>query len=108
MQRSIWLIYLIQLAPEQQLQALRDLVSGKDNQTNRSYSEMVATAKLEFWLLLSKAMENGRVVGVPENYQLPSETDNFANQIKPLDFEQRVNFMKSAVGAIGASSQSQN
>jgi hypothetical protein len=35
---------------------------------------------------------------------LPSETHDFVNTIKQLDFEQRINFMRSGVIAMGAKS----
>ncbi|MDZ8240163.1 MAG: orange carotenoid protein N-terminal domain-containing protein [Nostoc sp. ChiQUE01a] len=87
----------IQALPQQeQLQAQRDLLTGA-NDIGRGYKELIPNSRLVVWLLLSKGIENGTIIGVPEDYQLPSETDEFTAQIKQLDFEQRISFLLSAV-----------
>ncbi|MBE9019865.1 Orange carotenoid protein, partial [Chroococcidiopsidales cyanobacterium LEGE 13417] len=40
--------------------------------------------------------------GVPSDYEPPAETNEFVEQIKQLEFEQRLNFMRSAVVEMGA------
>lgn len=87
---------------DQQLQAQRDIISCSNNQIGQTYSALNSSSKLELWLMLAQGMENGSIIGVPSNYKLPSETDSFVEQIKGLDFEQRINFTKSAVMAMGA------
>lgn len=47
-------------------------------------------------------MEDGRIIGVPADYKLPSETDQFVTQIKQLDFEQRVSFARAAAAQMGS------
>ncbi|MDZ8109652.1 MAG: orange carotenoid protein N-terminal domain-containing protein [Nostoc sp. DedQUE12a] len=84
------------LSKEEQLQAQRDLLTGA-NDIGRSYKELIPNSRLVVWLLLSKGIENGTIIGVPSDYQLPSETDEFTAQIKQLDFEQRISFLLSAV-----------
>jgi hypothetical protein len=49
-------------------------------------------------------MEKGTVIQVPSNYQLPAETQQFVNKIKQVDFEERLNFMRSAVIEMGVKS----
>lgn len=90
------------LPREQQLQAQRDIAGCKPTPIGRAYSALASSAKLDLWLLLAQGMENGTIIGMPENYQLPSETKDFVNQIKQLDFEQRINFTRSAVDLMGA------
>lgn len=85
------------LSPEQQLQAQRDLLKGANNDIYRAYNALSPNAKVEVWLLLAQGMEDGTIIQVPSNYQLPAETDEFTAQIKQLGFEQRINFMLSAV-----------
>ncbi|WP_445633863.1 OCP N-terminal domain-containing protein [Nostoc sp. DSM 114161] len=84
------------LSKEEQLQAQRDLITGA-NDIGRGYKELIPNSRLVVWLLLSKGIENGTIIGVPSDYQLPSETDEFVAQIKQLDFEQRISFLLSAV-----------
>ncbi|HEY9892505.1 MAG TPA: orange carotenoid protein N-terminal domain-containing protein [Candidatus Sericytochromatia bacterium] len=92
------------LSPQEQLQAQRDIASGADTDISRSYSSLSSSAKLDIWLRLAQAMEKGTVIQVPDDYELPSETHDFVNTIKQLDFEQRINFMRSGVIAMGAKS----
>ncbi len=95
----------IQAMPkEQQLQAQRDIISGASSDISSAYTALSSSAKLDVWLRLAQGMESGSVIQVPDNYELPSNTNDFSNSIKELDFEQRVNFMRSAVVEMGAKS----
>ncbi|MEH2371792.1 orange carotenoid protein N-terminal domain-containing protein [Nostoc sp.] len=87
---------LLQLSKEEQLQAQRDIINGG----NQTYNSLSPNAKLEVWLLLAQGMDNGTVIQVPSDYELPAGTDEFVASIKNLEFEQRVNFMLSAVQAM--------
>lgn len=89
---------------EQQLQAQRDIASGADSDASRGYSALSSSGKLDVWLRLAQGMEDGRVIQVPSDYQLPEQTNEFVEQIKQLDFEQRINFMRSLVIEMGAKS----
>ncbi|MBW4677401.1 MAG: Orange carotenoid protein [Desmonostoc geniculatum HA4340-LM1] len=87
----------IKVLPQQeQLQAQRDLLTGA-NEIGQAYKNLNPRAKLDAWLLLAQGIENGTIIPVPSDYQLPSETNEFTAQIKDLDFEQRINFLLSAV-----------
>ncbi|MBN3869922.1 MULTISPECIES: orange carotenoid protein N-terminal domain-containing protein [unclassified Nostoc] len=86
-----------ELSKEDQLQAQRDIING----ANQTYNSLSPNAKLDVWLLLAQGMDNGSVIQVPSDYQLPGETDEFVALIKKLEFEQRVNFMLSVVQAFG-------
>jgi len=85
------------LSPQEQLQAQRDLLQGAGTEIGRVYSALSPNARLEVWLLLSQGMENGTIIQVPSDYELPSETDEFLEMIKKLDLEQRINFMLSVM-----------
>lgn len=89
------------LSSQEQLQAQRDLLKGGASGLNNSYNALSRNAKLEVWLLLAQGMENGTIIQVPSDYQLPAETNQFTEQIKQLDLEQRINFMLSTVDRSG-------
>ncbi|MBD1809280.1 Orange carotenoid protein [Microcoleus sp. FACHB-SPT15] len=93
------------LSPEEQLQAQRDIASCADTPISHTYSSLSSSGKLDVWLRLAQGMEKGTVIQVPSDYQLPTETQEFTNSVKQLDFEQRINFMRSAVIAMGANPQ---
>lgn len=92
------------MSKEEQLQAQRDIASGADSDISRTYTALSSSGKLDVWLRLAQGMEEGTIIQVPSDYQLPSETQEFANQIKQLDFEQRINFMRSLVIEMGSKS----
>jgi hypothetical protein len=85
------------LSHEEQLQAQRDLLQGADNEISKAYNAISPNGRLYVWLLLSKGIEDGSIIPVPSDYQLPSETDEFVAEIKKLEFEQRVSFLLNVV-----------
>jgi hypothetical protein len=90
------------LSQQEQLQAQRDIAAGADTQVTKLYKALSTSGRLEVWLLLAQGMEEGSVIQVPDDYELPAETNEFVETITDLDFEQRVNFMRSAVMEMGA------
>lgn len=92
------------MSKEEQLQAQRDIAGGADSNISHTYKALSSSGKLDVWLRLAQGMDEGVIIQVPSDYQPPSETEEFVNQIKQLDFEQRLNFMRSAVIEMGAKS----
>lgn len=92
---------IVAMPKEEQLQAQRDIVAGADTDVSRSYKSLSSSAKLDVWLRLARAMEDGTVIQVPSDYELPSETKDFVNSITSLEFEQRIDFTRSAVFEMG-------
>lgn len=90
------------MSKEDQLQAQRDIVSGNSSDVSKEYGALSSPGALEFWLLLAQGMEEGSIINVPEDYELPEETNSFVESIKKLDFEERVNFTRNAVVEMGA------
>ena len=90
------------MSKEEQLQAQRDIASGASSDISRTYSALSSSGKLDIWLRLAQGMEEGVIIQVPSDYQPPSETNEFIEQVKQLDFEQRINFMRSLVIEMGA------
>lgn len=91
-----------ELPKEQQLQAQQDILSGASSEWGREYTSLSSSARIEVWLLLGRGMEDGSIIQVPSSYQLPGEADKFTQAISKLSFEQRINFMRSAVMEMGA------
>jgi hypothetical protein len=93
------------LPHDQQLQAQRDIAGRVDNEISRSYGALSPSAKMDVWLRLAQGMEDGRIIGMPADYKLPSETDQFVAQVKQLDFENRVSFARAAAAQMGSHPQ---
>lgn len=92
---------VVVLSKDEQLQVQRDIANRADTAISREYGAASPPAKLEFWLLLAQGMESGDIINVPDDYKLPEQTQEFANQIKELDFEERINFVRNAVVKMG-------
>ena len=95
---------IIILPQEEQLQAQRDIAAGADTNISRTYKALSSSGKLDVWLRLAQGMDDGRIIQVPSDYEPPSETKEFVDSITSLDFEQRINFMRSVVIEMGAKS----
>lgn len=93
------------LPQEQQLQAQRDIVCGNSSSFTQAYDALASSARIEVWLLLAQGMEQGKVIQIPSDYNLPESTQDFTNRIKQLDFEERINFTRSAVVDMGTIKQ---
>ncbi|MEH2079440.1 MAG: orange carotenoid protein N-terminal domain-containing protein [Nostoc sp.] len=91
----------VDLSKEEQLQAQRDIINGAANEISQAYNALSANSRLDVWLLLAQGMDNGTIIQVPSDYQLPGETDEFVASIKKLEFEQRINFLLTVVQAFG-------
>ncbi|MFE1748167.1 orange carotenoid protein N-terminal domain-containing protein [Coleofasciculus sp. H7-2] len=93
---------ILALPKEEQLQAQRDIVSGANSDISRAYKAVSSSSKLDVWLRLAQGMDKGEIIQVPSDYKLPAQTDEFTAKIKQLDFEERINFMRSAAIEMGA------
>jgi len=90
------------LSKDEQLQVQRDVVNSAGTQICKEYGALSTSGMLEFWLLLARGMEEGAIVNVPKDYELPEETSEFVEMIKNLDFEERVNFTRNAIAEMGS------
>jgi hypothetical protein len=91
-----------ELSHEEQLQLQRDLITGADTQMTRQYGSLSDTTKLLFWYLLSQGMDNGTIIPVPEDYQLPAPGQQVLEQIKQMAFEEQITLFRSYVSPMGA------
>lgn len=90
------------MSKEDQLQAQRDIVNGASTDISKEYGALSSPGALEFWLLLAQGMEEGSIINVPDDYELPENTNDFVESVKQLDFEEKVNFTRNAVVEMGA------
>jgi hypothetical protein len=95
-----------ELSHEEQLQVQRDLINKVDNEFSRMYGSLGDTTKLLFWYRLSQGMENGTIIPVPDDYQLPSESQPLFSKIQGLAFEQQITVFRDYVSPMGAEAKS--
>lgn len=90
------------LPHQEQLQVQRDIVSKANTQISREYGSLSPETKLAFWYFLAQGMENGTIIPVPPDYQLPQAGQELLAQIEGLDFQQQIDFLRGAVLVMGA------
>ncbi|MEL6901924.1 MAG: orange carotenoid protein N-terminal domain-containing protein [Cyanobacteria bacterium J06606_4] len=88
---------LAEKSEDEQLQFMRETLSGENNDFSDAYSELSNTTKIALWYRLGQGMANGSVVNVPDDYKLSDEAQTLVDQVNAIDFEQRYIFMRNAV-----------
>ncbi|MEH2139882.1 orange carotenoid protein N-terminal domain-containing protein [Nostoc sp.] len=91
-----------ELSHEEQLQVQRDLINKVDSEISREYGSLGDTTKLLFWYRLSQGMDDGTIIPVPSDYQLPSESKVLLGKIQGLAFEQQITLFRDYVSPMGA------
>ncbi len=89
------------MAPQEQLQFMRDLVAQKNTALTRSYGVLSNNTKLAFWYQLAEAMRTGEVVPVPSFYKLSQGAMAVFGQISRLEFNQQITVLRQAVVDMG-------
>ncbi|MDZ8089222.1 MAG: orange carotenoid protein N-terminal domain-containing protein [Nostoc sp. DedQUE12b] len=95
-----------ELSHEQQLQVQRDLINKADSEISREYGSLGDTTKLLFWYRLSQGMDNGTIIPVPGDYELPSEAKALFGKIQGLEYEQQITLFRDYVSPMGAEAKS--
>ncbi|MEH2439606.1 orange carotenoid protein N-terminal domain-containing protein [Nostoc sp.] len=91
-----------ELSHEEQLQIQRDLINKVDTKISREYGSLGDTTKLLFWYRLSQGMDDGTIIPVPADYELPSESKALLGRIQGLGFEQQITLFRDYVSPMGA------
>ncbi len=90
------------LPKEQQLQAQRDIAARANTPISKAYGSLNPNSKLQVWLSLAQGMEDGSIIGMPENYEVPTNTHGLIDRIQSLELDQRISFLMGSVRAMGA------
>ncbi|MGE5659303.1 MAG: orange carotenoid protein N-terminal domain-containing protein [Actinomycetota bacterium] len=91
-----------QLPQQEQLQVMRDIASKANTLISREYGSMSPETKLAFWYFLAQGMDNGTIVPMPPDYQLPQPAKDILSRLVMMDFQQQIDFLRGAVLEMGA------
>jgi len=85
-----------------QLQAMRDIAGRKNTQISREYGSLSANTKLAFWYRLAQGMDDGSIIGMPDDYKMAEEGDRLLAALETMEFEQQITFLRDAAMGMGA------
>lgn len=90
------------LPHEEQLQVMRDIASKANTEISRIYGSLSPETKLAFWYFLAVGMDEGTIIPVPSDYQLPEAGQALLGKIQGMDFQQQIDFLRGTVLEMGA------
>ena len=90
-----------EMAHQEQLQFMRDLVEKRNNPATRSYGVLSANTKLAFWYRLAQWMEDGTVIPMPSAYQMSEQGAQIITKLEQLDFNQQITALRRIVVDMG-------
>lgn len=82
---------------DEQLQFMRDVLSGNSNDATNEYQSLNNTTKVALWYRLGEGMAGDNVVPVPADYDLSDEAKALVEKVNDIDFDQRYIFMRDAI-----------
>ncbi|MDB9525709.1 orange carotenoid protein N-terminal domain-containing protein [Oscillatoria sp. CS-180] len=92
-----------QQSKEEQLESMRAIArSDADNQISREYGSLSANTKLAFWYALAIGMDEGSIIGMPEDYSASDGSKNLLSTIEQMDLEEQITLLRNAVEPMGA------
>jgi len=90
------------LPHEEQLQVMRDIASKANTEISRMYGSMSPETKLAFWYFLALGMDEGTIIPVPSDYELPEAGKALLGKVQAMDFQQQIDFLRGTVLEMGA------
>ncbi|MGC1308224.1 MAG: orange carotenoid protein N-terminal domain-containing protein [Phormidesmis sp.] len=82
---------------DEQLQFMRDVLSGESNNLTSSYSKLSETTKIALWYRLGQGMAEGSVIQVPSDYSLSDKAKELVEEINNISFEDSYVFVRNAI-----------
>ncbi|MBW4630744.1 MAG: Orange carotenoid protein [Iphinoe sp. HA4291-MV1] len=86
-----------QKSHEEQLQVMRDLLTGADTDVTQEYNSLTNNTKLALWYQLAQGMENSEIIQVPSSYQLSPDAKKLLSLVEPIGFEQQYVFLRDSL-----------
>jgi hypothetical protein len=88
---------------EEQLETMRAIARRDSNhRLSREYGSLSANTKLAFWYALALGMDEGVIIGMPQDYELSQNGRNLLAALETMDFESQITVLRDAVNPMGA------
>ncbi len=82
---------------EDQLQFMRDVLSGESNNLTKAYNDLSDTTKIALWYRLGQGIAEGSVIQVPSDYDSSDQAKQLVDAINAISFEQTYIFVRDAI-----------
>lgn len=85
------------MSAQEQLLAMRDLLlAGGSSPLTLEYASLDTNSRLAVWYQLAQGLGDA-IVSIPRDHSISSETAEFLDLLKSMDFEHLVSFLSSVV-----------
>jgi hypothetical protein len=93
-----------QQSQHEQLETMRAIARrDSDNVISREYGSLGSDTKLAFWYALALGMDEGSIIGMPEDYELKDgQGRDLLAAAETMDFESQITLLRNAVEPMGA------
>ncbi|MBD3881328.1 orange carotenoid protein [Phormidium tenue FACHB-886] len=91
-----------QLSDEEQLNIMRQIVSGEENEYSHAYGSLTADNQLLVWFAWAQGMGE-TIVDMPGDYNPAEAIGNVLGQIKKLDFQEQISVLREIASKMGYS-----
>lgn len=92
-----------QQSKEQQLETMRAIARGDaDHVISREYGSLGSDTKLAFWYALALGMDEGSIIGMPDDYEMSDQASQLKAAAETMDFESQITLLRNAVEPMGA------
>lgn len=92
-----------QQSQSDQLETMRAIArQDTDNVISREYGSMSSDTKLAFWYALALGMDQGSIIGMPDDYNFSGQGSELLAAVETLDFESQITLLRNAVEPMGA------
>lgn len=88
---------------DEQLETMRSLVRrDADHVVCREYGSLGSDTKLAFWYALALGMDEGSIIGMPDDYNFSGQGQELLAATETMDFESQITLLRNAVEPMGA------
>lgn len=92
-----------QQSKEEQLETMRAIARrDADHVISREYGSLGADTKLAFWYALALGMDEGSIIGMPDDYEMGEQASELKAAAETMDFESQITLLRNAVEPMGA------
>lgn len=92
-----------QQSQNEQLETMRAIArQDSDHVLSREYGSLGSDTKLAFWYALALGMDEGVIIGMPDDYSFSEQGRDLLAAAETMDFESQITLLRNAVEPMGA------